>query len=338
MEWPKSSKHLRSQPRGALEEMMPRTGMTSAGVVVVLLLLALGVVSAVYVTSNQSSSDQVNSQNQQISALQTELHQLAAEFPLGQGTAGVNLTLPVMSQTPTIRAIRETWYLSPSAHQDRFDPAFVIVNQGDTVSLTLIDNDTVAHDFVIGPPYNIIVNATVPGLINDLTGQTITTPSRNNSPGVVVSGTPGNVTATYSFVAKHWVIYEFVCTYHAQVGMIGYLVVLPNSAYMSHSSTTTTALSPQNVSVSIVPGAGTNTSSRGFYPQTIAVVLGVNNTGVWTNDDMSPHTVTADDGTFSSGNMAPGQSYSFTFTAPGTYGYHCTYHPWMVATVVVKAA
>jgi plastocyanin len=34
--------------------------------------------------------------------------------------------------------------------------------------------------------------------------------------------------------------------------------------------------------------------------------------------------------------MAPSQSYSFTFTAPGTYMYHCTYHPWMVASVTVK--
>ena len=173
--------------------------------------------------------------------------------------------------------------------------------------------------------------------MNDNTGQTFTTPATNNSPGVVVTGSPGNVSAAYSFVAKFSGIYEFVCTYHAQVGMIGYLVVLPNAGYTSHTTTTVSAQAPENVSVSIVPGAGTNTSSRGFSPDSITVVLGVNSTVVWTNNDSSPHTVTSNTGAFSSGNLAPGQTYSYTFTAPGTYEYHCTYHPWMVGTVVVKA-
>ncbi|MDG6901967.1 MAG: cupredoxin domain-containing protein [Nitrososphaerota archaeon] len=316
-------------------DIRERRGMSSSGVVVVLLVLALGVVSLVYVTSSQSSTDQLYSQGQQVSALSSQLQQLASE--VSQGKAAANITLPVMNQPPTIRSITETWYLSPSAHQDRFNPTFIVVNQGDTVSLTLIDNDTVAHDLAVGPPYNIIVNATVPGLIDDLTGQTFTTPSRNNSPGVVVSGTPGNVSAKYSFVAKFSGIYEFVCTYHAQVGMIGYLVVLPNAAYTGHPTSTTTQQSPSIASVNILQGAGTNTSSTGFSPPKITVIVGVNNTVTWTNNDVSPHTVTANDGTFSSGNLAPGQSFTFTFTTPGTYMYHCTYHPWMVATVVVKA-
>jgi plastocyanin len=311
--------------------------LSSAGVVVVLLLLALGAVAVVYIEASQSNADEINSQNHQIAALQSELQTLATKFNLGGGVSGVNLTLPVMNQAPTIRSIRETWYLSPAAHQDRFEPSFVIVNQGDMVALTLIDNDTVAHDFVLGPPYSVIVNATVPGLVNDLTGQVFHTTARNNSPGVVVTGTPGNVTASYSFVAKYPGIFEFVCTYHAQIGMIGYLVVLPNAAYSTHTVTTTTGQAPKSVGVSIVSGAGTNTSGTGFAPKNIIVVLGINNTVVWTNNDSSPHTVTANDGTFNSGNLAPGQSYTFTFTTPGTYTYHCTYHPWMYATVTVKA-
>jgi len=303
----------------------------------VVLILVLGAVSTVYVASTQGTSDQIQAQNQQITALKSELQQLASEFSLGKGIGGVNLTLPVMNQPPTIRTIRETWYLSASAHQDRFDPSFIIVNQGDTVSLTLIDNDTVAHDFVIGPPYSIIVNATVPGLINDLTGQKFTTDAKNNSPGVVVTGTPGNVSAAYAFVAKYSGIYEFVCTYHAQVGMIGYLAVLPNQGYSTQTTHTASGKAPASVSVNIARGSGTNTSSKGFSPDTITVVLGVNNTVVWTNMDLSPHTVTSNGGGFDSGNMAPGQSYAFTFTTAGTFAYHCTYHPWMVGTVIVKS-
>ena len=240
-----------------------------------------------------------------------------------------------MNQPPAIRTIRETWYLSPSAHQDRFDPSFIVVNQGDTIHLTFIDNDTVAHDFVIGPPYNIIVNATVPGLINDLTHKTFTTNATNNSPGVVVKGTPGNVTATYSFVAGFSGIWEFVCTYHAEVGMIGYLVVLPNQAYASETTVTTTVSTGASVGVSIVPGAA-SPPTVGYSPDTIVVVLGVNNTVVWTNNDSQPHTVTGSG--FDSGYLAPGATFSHTFTTPGTYPYHCQYHPWMTGSVVVKPA
>ena len=153
----------------------------------------------------------------------------------------------------------------------------------------------------------------------------------------MVTGKPGNVTATYSFVAKYAGIYEFVCTYHAQVGMIGYLVVLPNQAYSPVTTQTTSGQSPALAQVSIVSGAGTDTKNKGFAPNAITVVLGVNNTVVWTNNDSSPHTVTSNGGTFNSGNMAPGQTYAYTFTAPGTYEYHCTYHPWMTGTVIVKA-
>jgi len=248
--------------------------------------------------------------------------------------------LPVMNQTNTIRQITETWYLSTTAHQDRFDPDNIVVNQGDTLDLTLLDNDTVAHDFVIGPPYNIIVNATVPGLINDITQQTFTTPAKNNSPGVTVEGTPGNVSATFSFVAKYAGIFEFVCTYHAEIGMIGYLTVLPDSAYTGKPASAggQGAQSPKITTVDILQGSGANASLPQTYsPDPVTVVIGVNNTVMWVNNDTAPHTVTANDGSFDSGNMAPTGTFTFTFTTPGTYHYHCIYHPWMVATVIVKA-
>ena len=202
--------------------------------------------------------------------------------------------------------------------------------------LTLIDNDTVAHDLVIGSPYDIVVNATMPGLVNDMTGEVFKTSATNNSPGVVVTGTPGNVSATYSFVAKYPGVYEFVCTYHAQVGMIGYLVVLPYAAYGSKTSGGHPSTGPGAATVSIVPGAGSNTTVKEFSPNTITVVVGANSTITWVNNDGSPHTVTADDNSFASSNIAQGQSFTFTFTTVGTYKYHCVYHPWMTGTVIVK--
>jgi plastocyanin len=41
------------------------------------------------------------------------------------------------------------------------------------------------------------------------------------------------------------------------------------------------------------------------------------------------HTVTAEDGSFESGEIQPGARGSVTFSRPGTYPYHCTPHPLM---------
>lgn len=47
----------------------------------------------------------------------------------------------------------------------------------------------------------------------------------------------------------------------------------------------------------------------------------------WTNSDYEEHTVTADDGSFASGPLGPGQQFSHTFDVAGGFAYHCDYHP-----------
>lgn len=319
-------------------KMGGRKGITAIEGGLVALVLIFGTMAFAYLSVVSTNSAEISSLQSQIAGTKTSAG--TTTTIVSPGGAINESALPVMNQTNTIRQIRETWYKNPAAAQDRFDPTTIIVNQGDTVDLTLVDNDTVAHDFVIGPPYNIIVNATVPGLVNDITLQTFTTPAKNNSPGVNVTGTAGNVSATYSFVAKYAGIFEFVCTYHAEVGMIGYLTVLPDSAYTGKSSSAGQqgGSSPKTTEISIVQGSGANASiAQSYSPDPVTVVMGVNNTVTWTNNDSAPHTVTANDGSFDSGNMAPTGTFTFTFTAPGTYHYHCVYHPWMVATVIVKS-
>jgi plastocyanin len=65
------------------------------------------------------------------------------------------------------------------------------------------------------------------------------------------------------------------------------------------------------------------------------LTIAVGTTVVWTNDDAAPHTVTASNGAFDSGNLDKGASYSFTFTQEGTYNYVCQYHPGMKGQIVV---
>jgi len=73
-----------------------------------------------------------------------------------------------------------------------------------------------------------------------------------------------------------------------------------------------------------------------FSPASLQVDAGT--TVTWTNNDNVAHTVTADDGSFDSGPIQPGASFSHTFATAGTVAYHCSIHPFMTAQIVVLAA
>ncbi len=57
---------------------------------------------------------------------------------------------------------------------------------------------------------------------------------------------------------------------------------------------------------------------------------------IWTNNDSMAHTVTFDNGMADSGSIAPGGTFAFFFTKPGTYAYHCTFHPNMKGSLSIK--
>lgn len=70
-----------------------------------------------------------------------------------------------------------------------------------------------------------------------------------------------------------------------------------------------------------------------FNPQNATILAG--NTVVWTNNDKVTHDVTIDNGLFDH-DITPGESFSYTFTEKGTYGYHCDIHTGMTGTIVVQ--
>ncbi len=86
--------------------------------------------------------------------------------------------------------------------------------------------------------------------------------------------------------------------------------------------------------VSTSSGTGVTITDFAFSPATLTVAVG--DTVTWTNQDTAAHTVTADDGTFDSGRLATGETFTETFDTAGTYAYHCTMHPGMVAEIVVE--
>lgn len=72
-----------------------------------------------------------------------------------------------------------------------------------------------------------------------------------------------------------------------------------------------------------------------FEPKVLTVAPGTEVR--WVNKGRHAHTVTADDGSWGSGELAAGQGFSHTFTRPGTYSYHCRVHPAaMRGSVTVK--
>jgi plastocyanin len=71
-----------------------------------------------------------------------------------------------------------------------------------------------------------------------------------------------------------------------------------------------------------------------FSPKRLEIAAGT--TVIWTNNDQLVHTVTADDGSWDSGAIEPGKTWTHTFTQPGEYSFHCTPHPFMKALIVVR--
>ena len=70
-----------------------------------------------------------------------------------------------------------------------------------------------------------------------------------------------------------------------------------------------------------------------FNPGTLTVKAG--DTVTWTNTSGTPHTVTADDGSFDSGTVTASAPFEHVFSAAGTFAYHCSIHSSMKATIIV---
>jgi plastocyanin len=77
-------------------------------------------------------------------------------------------------------------------------------------------------------------------------------------------------------------------------------------------------------------------SIRGLAFHVPADSIALGTTVEWKNDDPLAHTVTAAAGGFQSPLIEPGQTWRYTFTAPGTYAFYCTPHPFMRGVVVVR--
>jgi len=103
-----------------------------------------------------------------------------------------------------------------------------------------------------------------------------------------------------------------------------------NGSSCNQSGGTTSGTGAQVVSVNPDP----NTVGR-FDPATVTVKVG--DTVEWDfKDNTSPHTVTADDGSFDSCSQNAGFKWIVTFSKAGDFKYHCTLHAQMLGDVKVS--
>lgn len=111
--------------------------------------------------------------------------------------------------------------------------------------------------------------------------------------------------------------------------------VSPTATASSAPAVTATSTIPANATTIKISGAP---GAYMFAPSTVTVTVG--STVVWMNDSGVAHTSTSDSADAvswdSSVISAGGGSFSFVFSKAGTYTYHCSYHPYMHGTIVVK--
>jgi plastocyanin len=80
------------------------------------------------------------------------------------------------------------------------------------------------------------------------------------------------------------------------------------------------------------------------------VTIGIDNKVRWQNEDVVQVSILADDDSDSefyntthdasggptlASSLYPSETFEYTFTKPATYGYHCSFHPWMRGSVTV---
>jgi plastocyanin len=108
----------------------------------------------------------------------------------------------------------------------------------------------------------------------------------------------------------------------------------PASSVPSSAVAPAVASTAPSAAAPAAAGNAVSIANFSFSPAAITVSIGA--TITWTNNDSSSHTVTADDGSFDSGRLAPGATFSQTFATAGTFAYHCSIHSMMKGTVTVR--
>jgi plastocyanin len=104
----------------------------------------------------------------------------------------------------------------------------------------------------------------------------------------------------------------------------------------SAAKTTTTSAPAAPPAAAGAPVQSATVDVRSFKFKPVAVAVRQGGRVKWTNSDSAAHTATADDRSFDTQTIDKGKAATVTLMRAGTFAYHCDFHPFMKATVVVK--
>ncbi len=89
------------------------------------------------------------------------------------------------------------------------------------------------------------------------------------------------------------------------------------------------------VGIFILKGSFNQEKNLNIHPETIALELGVNNTVMWINHDRESMVFTANDGSWTTGEIFSCTSKKTTFNQTGIFEYSSESYPWLNGTIIV---
>ena len=108
-------------------------------------------------------------------------------------------------------------------------------------------------------------------------------------------------------------------------------IASPTAAMLTLPAAT---LSPTNGATPAASRVEVSISNFAYQPANITTGRG--SIIIWTNRDTVAHTVTAVDGSFDSGSIAPGDKFEQKFDRSKSYSYTCSFHPQMKGTMTIQ--
>jgi len=177
-------------------------------------------------------------------------------------------------------------------------------------------------------------------------------PIRGSQSTLVVAG-GGTVVELDALVPSTIILVDHALVRTFYKGALGTIVVEGDpqpdlysvgSAATPDGGVTTTTVATEVGAEVVIPVDAFNPANAATAYDPLGLTVPVGTTVRWTNLDAVAHTVTSGvsdgttgtpDGLFDSPFLDLGDTFTFTFTEPGTYPYYCKPHPWMKGTVTV---
>jgi len=87
----------------------------------------------------------------------------------------------------------------------------------------------------------------------------------------------------------------------------------------------------------IIPKGSSDPENKiNVFPQSLTIYFEENHSVIWSNLDYVPSTFVADDQSWTTGIIKPGESISVGFNHTGIFNFHGEPHPWQKGTIIVK--